>query len=590
MITQQEKTQKNIQSKQFFELSRQTALKIKKLFPDAQIYPFDPITNECHWSWKKMGGCTDIEGYTAPKNRDKNIIWGLKMSSVPLIVKDYDIKPPKKEGMSQEMFQTLKREFGLNDYPYFTQSRSGFGGHAWYKKFPEGDRRNIEKGKDHITGIDYKSETIVFLTSFPFEFGTSDLKEVPQKFFEYNKSPKARKKQGRFHTQQKDSYSSLMNGSPEGIFEAYREARNAGQTVSEAMSVAKPTLEKLEFIPTPEPPQNKKISSAKEPIKKDIFKGFNPTPKPRKWLFDEKIFIQSRDNQLTADPGVGKSTFSRETALRYWEAGGTILLFAQEDSPSEDIAPFLVYKGFKEGVDIPRFHVFWDWYKHPVAETIAKFKHIPNKFVVIDPVHALFADISKPAECRKLLLKIRDEASAPGDTRVYINHPKSFWKENKLSGSELNASTKELGRICRGSIICRVTEENLNIIEHSKRQLDSERYSFNLVQDWITNKKNEECSFSRIENFKPLKHKPKPGESILPAQKNLSEKRQNIRREIKGVCGALNDWTPRSTILIALKNQKVKEADINRELSIMVQEGILERDYKDRKSVYRLKC
>ena len=71
---------------------------------------------------------------------------------------------------------------------------------------------------------------------------------------------------------------------------------------------------------------------------------------------------------------------------------------------------------------------------------------------------------------QKNLIKIRDEALAPGDTSIFVNHPKSLWKEQKLSGSEINAGTKELGRICRGSTVLKVDPNTgLNIIEHSKR-------------------------------------------------------------------------------------------------------------------------
>ena len=61
--------------------------------------------------------------------------------------------------------------------------------------------------------------------------------------------------EGRFHTQQKDTYKAMQSGNPDGVFEAYYEARKAGQTVTEAMSVAKPSLEKMEFIPDPKPPE-----------------------------------------------------------------------------------------------------------------------------------------------------------------------------------------------------------------------------------------------------------------------------------------------------------------------------------------------
>lgn len=322
---------------------------------------------------------------------------------------------------------------------------------------------------------------------------------------------------------------------------------------------------------------------------------FIPNPKPREWLFNEKIFISRRPNQFTGDPGAGKSTFTRETAYRYWKAGGTVLLFAQEDSPSEDIAPFLIDKGFKEGEKIPRFFVFWDWYKYPPLDTISSFKNIKHKFIIIDPVHALFTDVSKPSQCRQILLNLRDSAMAEDDTIIFVNHPKSMWKENKLSGAELNASSKELGRICRGSTMLKLdANTGLNIIEHSKRQLNADRYSFNLVEAFIKNKENKICSFSKIEDFKAMKNKPaSPDETILPQQKNLSERRKEIRQEISGCVGVFNQQesgalVARKTIIKALERLNLKAWEIDQELAQMVNEGILTRKSEGTNRLYRL--
>ena len=322
---------------------------------------------------------------------------------------------------------------------------------------------------------------------------------------------------------------------------------------------------------------------------------FIPNPQPREWLFNEKIFISRRPNQFTGDPGAGKSTFTRETAYRYWKAGGTVLLFAQEDSPSEDIAPFLIDKGFKEGEKIPKFYVFWDWYKYPPLETISSFKNIKHKFIIIDPVHALFTDVSKPSQCRQILLNLRDSAMAEDDTIIFVNHPKSMWKENKLSGAELNASSKELGRICRGSTMLKLdANTGINIIEHSKRQLNADRYSFNLVEAFIKNKENKICSFSKIEDFKAMKNKPaSPDETILPQQKNLSERRKEIRQEISGCVGAFNQqesgaWVARKTIIKTLERLNLKAWEIDQELSQMVNEGILDRKSEGTNRLYRL--
>lgn len=325
---------------------------------------------------------------------------------------------------------------------------------------------------------------------------------------------------------------------------------------------------------------------------KEALQVFKISSKPREWFMNEKIYIRGRENQTTADPGAGKSTFARETAYRYWKIGGTVILFAEEDSPSEDISPFLQSKPeFKDGDEVPRFYVFTDWHTHPVFETLQRLKHIPDKFVVVDPTHHLFADVSKPAQCRTILMDIRNQAKNPTDTIVYINHPKSFWKEHKLSGSELNAGTKELGRICRGSTVIKVNADTgINTIEHTKRQLNAERYSFNLVEDFIKNKKGEVCTYSKIEDFKVIKKQASPGETVLPPGKSLSAKRKKIRDGITGTFQVYpEEWTPRQAIETELKQLKIKGWELDRELSEMANEGLLERDFKDRKAVYSLK-
>lgn len=256
-----EKITEHKRKESFQNSSKNTALQFQDLFPQAQLYPFGPDNNVCHWSWEKLGGCKDVAGYEKP------CFWGLLMSSVPLVVLDFDIKTKdKKVGMTQKSFETLKREFDLLNYPYFTKSRSGFGGHAW---FSDKGAPKTETEMDFITGLDYKVNTMIFLTQFPFSLGIDDLRELPQKFLDYDKRPK-KKKKGRFHTQQRDSWSAKNSGNISGIFEAYHEARKAGQTLSEAMSVAKPTLEKMDFIPDPTPPKER--SKGKTYLPKVVFK------------------------------------------------------------------------------------------------------------------------------------------------------------------------------------------------------------------------------------------------------------------------------------------------------------------------------
>ena len=144
-----------------FESSKQTAIKIKNMYPDADIYPFYKKGDQwvCHWSWKTFPGCNDIEGY------NKEAYWGLKMSSVPLVVLDFDIKSDKHPtGMTIATFNKLKAEFELNDYPHFTVGKSGQGGHYW---FYDKDAPKKETGMDFIQGIDYKVNSIIFLNKFP---------------------------------------------------------------------------------------------------------------------------------------------------------------------------------------------------------------------------------------------------------------------------------------------------------------------------------------------------------------------------------------------------------------------------------------
>ena len=108
--------------------------------------------------------------------------------------------------------------------------------------------------------------------------------------------------QGRFHTQQKDSFKAMLKGSPSGVFEAYHKAREAGQTVSEAMSVAGPSLQKMEFIPDPTPPTKsiKKADFTFETINPDI-KISIPESHVNDWLPRQGVVL------LTADKAVGKT-------------------------------------------------------------------------------------------------------------------------------------------------------------------------------------------------------------------------------------------------------------------------------------------
>ena len=316
-ITQNPKNQaksKESQGKQrpdFSLISKQTALKFKHLFPDSQIYPFNKKIDKekktsfiCHWSWKNFKGCKDIENY------DKAFfVWGIKMSSVPLCVLDFDIKSENHpEGMSLKTFKNLKKEFGLNNYPCFTVGKSGQGGHFW---FSDKNAPQTEKNMDFIQGLDYKVQSIVFLSQFPFTFGTDDLRELPPKFLARKKSFRPTKpvKRGRFHTQQKDSYRSMLNGSAQGIFESYHQARTAGQSITHALSVAEPTLKKMAFIPDPEPPKSgsKKPLTAQTKPKTPFARVIKTKIRPIEYIDENKMLIRGRLGCCTGEKESMKS-------------------------------------------------------------------------------------------------------------------------------------------------------------------------------------------------------------------------------------------------------------------------------------------
>lgn len=381
-------------------------------------------------------------------------------------------------------------------------------------------------------------------------------------------------------------------------------SKNQGRNIPDIIETAKSSgLSKTEILNTSLSATNGALSNGIDPgpeytknavsqityLKKKEA-DFKINAEPRLWLNEERIFIEGRPNQCTGDAGVGKSTFVREYGYKLWQKGKTVLLFCQEDDEKEDISPWLIDKGHKDGDTLKNFHVFTDWEKHPVEETLKKFLHITNKFIVIDPVHSLFKDITKPKECRTILMNIIKNLSAHKDTFVYINHPKNFWKEQKLSGSEINSGTKQLGQICRGcTLIKHDADTGLNIVEHTKRQLTPTRYSFNLVEDHIKNKSGKICSFAKIESFTPLKNKPGDTDSILPAKKNLSSKREKIRNELRAVTGPKNKWVTKLMIKTALMCLDLKEWELDRELSLMTQEGLLMRKSEGTKRLYKFK-
>lgn len=246
-ITHQEKVQKPKKTipSELLKKSRQTAVLFKKQYPSAEIYPFNPITKKCEKSWSKEPG---VNPETYMKGR--HFLWGLKLSSVPLCVLDFDIKSPEHpEGMSPATFQNLIKEFELNDYPFFTEGKSGNGGHFW---FSDKNAPATEADMDFIQGIDYKVCSIIFLIHpLPF-FLSDDMRDVPEQYLKRKKSFRGKPKRGRFHTQQKTTYQAMLNGDAPAVFEAYHVAREKGQTKTEAFSVAGPSLNKMEHMPFPD--------------------------------------------------------------------------------------------------------------------------------------------------------------------------------------------------------------------------------------------------------------------------------------------------------------------------------------------------
>ena len=610
--------------------------RIKKLLPldsiaesainaKARIIPVGKNKAPLISGWEKPGeGSYDREQLYNWIATFKNPYWGCPCgptNNIFIFDADFKKNPKTKEIIGPPELGDIKQEW-LDQSSFSQSTKSTFNGkHTFHFGFKWEDRfKFFTNRRIPTTTCDLRvmGGQFVIYRPLPPPHIWNDLNPMPEEMvqllLELLKIKESDKKQwslgNRNNTLFKKIAQDMEKNQGRKIPSIIEKAKKSGLSKEEirrtAESATKTAIESG-IDPGPEPPIKKVIIP-----KKNIYKPFTPIPKPREWFLNKKIFIKGRPNQFTGDPGAGKSTFTRFIAFRYWELGGTIIMFAQEDSPSEDIAPFLVHKGFKEGEQIPRFFIFWDWIKHPPNEVLREFKHIKDKFVVFDPVHALFIEVGKPAYCRKVMLTIQNECLAPGDTSVYVNHPKSFWKENKLSGAEINAGTKELGRICRGSTILKVNKESgLNIIEHSKRQLAGDRYAFNLVEDYIKNNEGKVCTFSNVENFKALKETQHTEDTVTPVQKKLSKRREKIRKAITDCCvSKVGEWIPKTTIQERVKNLKledliedsslsakkspdkvkklkIKDWELDRELSDMVSENAIERGFEDRKARYR---
>ena len=186
-----DKPSKKIDAK-ILERSKLTAIKMRETFPEGMIYPFKPYHNnlDCYVGWKTHEGFTinEIISFKQPA------IWGIKMSSVPLVVFDFDIKSEMhKRGMTEERFKELLKLFKIEKYPCVSKSKSGKGGHIWFlddNALLDREGNKIERGMQFIEGLDYKARTIVFLNEYPFPKGLNDLKKIPEKYFSVGKKPK----------------------------------------------------------------------------------------------------------------------------------------------------------------------------------------------------------------------------------------------------------------------------------------------------------------------------------------------------------------------------------------------------------------
>ena len=204
-------------------------------------------------------------------------------------------------------------------------------------------------------------------------------------------------------------------------------------------------------------------------------------------------------------------------------------------------SPWLTSKGLKEGKPIDRFYILTDWIKYPPEVFLKTMIFIKDKLVIFDPAHSLFFDITKPKLCRDKLIYIQKKCLNITDTSVYVNHPKAFWKENKLSGAELNAGSKALPQVCRANLILRENKDlDRTILEHSKQQLSPERYMFNLVEDEIKNSEGVYCSYSKIEDFQKMGETENQNDAITKTIKKLPKKRFKTRDLILKVLLKMN--------------------------------------------------
>ena len=596
-------TQKVRQSdkKLIFKRSKEAALACKKAFPMAQVM-YRGTSKASKKKWKPL---TLQQILDSPSGYFAVLIESLPWNNPNVI--DFDKKGPSHpEGGDPKTIDKTMQEWGITDY-LWTQKTEGGGTHAFFRGGPAGvksESNKLGKGIDYLTG----PHLATLYDPSLWQRDVRDVYEMPDqvlKIFDTIKKKKVLKMPGKGGHGQTNK---LLN-SGFGTF-ARSTARHIVQKVDSILTEYSknpgktPKSEALDkLVKSLQDGLNQRgLNPTMSSVLKDSGQGAKkilmPEPitilsKPRKWIFNEKVLIKGRPNQLIGPAGVGKSSFTREYAYRWWKAGGVAVLFAQEDDFHEDISPWMQSKDFKEGEKVDRFYVITDWLKNPPLQTLLTLKHIPNKLVGIDPVHAIFTELGNPAACREKIFAIQNQGLAPGDTVVFVNHPTRRWKEDKVSPGEIAASTKELDRICRGSTFMKHDQSTgLNIVEHSKRQLSAPRFCFELVEATIENKEGQVCTFSDVQNWKALDEKPGTPDPLLKQTKNLSDRREKIRNVILTTCqeatrGKTDHWVPRETLETALKPLKLKDWELRDELPKMVQEGILMGKGPKQARVYR---
>ena len=226
LLETSQKTLKN--TNPIFYNSKATALFWLKIYPEAQIYSFDPKTNICNQTWRTHQGLS-IEQITIQK---ENKLYALKMASVPLTVLDIDVKTPEKHKDGFENIEKAKEfisEIDLNDYPYCQKTPSG-GYHFFFHK---ASKQDVKIG---YKLLELKSKTIIFLYHPLPDFNKEDLRKIPdlKKFYKHNSI----KTEGRNNTLNKNTYQGANTGDVDKILKSVWTAGKDGLSWKETLPTA----------------------------------------------------------------------------------------------------------------------------------------------------------------------------------------------------------------------------------------------------------------------------------------------------------------------------------------------------------------